>query len=194
MPSLSALVWASIPLALVAVVYQVGVPQFVIDNLIPGPVFLIVQIIKNIFTTTHCYVSVQTLSSDLPRAECFSVSNGKFTRVFLDELSFPITKDARTGHVIPGLWDGHGHLLQFGELMDSVNLFGVGSMEEVQRKLIQYKAGHEEAGTREQWLRGVGWDQANFEGNWPVAVSPASCIFAPSTTWSSHMPSVFAGL
>ncbi|KAF2656322.1 hypothetical protein K491DRAFT_597300 [Lophiostoma macrostomum CBS 122681] len=163
---MSSLFWLSIPLLLAAIVYQVGTPVLV-ANLISGNIFF--NIISNIFSTTHCYVSVSTLSSTLPNAECFSVSNGKFSRVFLDQTSFKITKEARTGHVIPGLWDGHGHLVQYGELLDSVNLFGAMSMDDVRRLLIDYKASHKQAGTPEQWLRGIGWDQANFEGRWPIA-------------------------
>jgi predicted amidohydrolase YtcJ len=166
MPSLATLFGASLPLLLAAVVYQVGIPDS-ITALVPN--LFVVNIIRNIFTTTYCYVSVQTLSSAIAGAECFSVSNGKFSRVFLDETSFDIVKESRVGHVIPGLWDGHGHLLQYGESLDSVDIFGSKSMEEVQERLVQYKAGHDQAGTNDQWLRGVGWDQANFGGKWPVA-------------------------
>lgn len=166
MPPLATLVGVSLPLLLAAVVYQVGIPDSVLA-LVPN--FLVFNIIRNIFTTTHCYVSVQTLSSGIDAAECFSVSDGKFSRVFLDETSFDVVKDARVGHVIPGLWDGHGHLLQYGEFLDSVDIFGSKSMKEVQERLVQYKAGHDQAGSNDQWLRGVGWDQASFDGKWPVA-------------------------
>lgn len=168
--NISRLFWVSIPLVLVAVIYQAGVNVLdVVTNLFPN--FVVFKLIRQIFTTTHCYVSIKTLSSTLPHAECFSVFNGKFAKVFLDETSFNAVKEARTGYVIPGLWDGHGHLLQYGELLSSVNLFGAESMDEVQQRLVQYKAGHSEAGTAEYWLRGVGWDQANFKGKWPVSVS-----------------------
>jgi hypothetical protein len=169
--SVSNLFWSSLPLILAAIVYQTG-PQnvfnFAVDQFVPK---IITKILTNLFTTTYCYVSVKTLSSSLPQAECFSVSNGKFSRVFLDDTSYDVIKQARTGHVIPGLWDGHGHLLHYGELMNSANLFGSESMDEVKSRLVEYKAGHEDAGTAEQWLRGVGWDQAKFRGKWPVAVS-----------------------
>jgi predicted amidohydrolase YtcJ len=106
------------------------------------------------------------------------VSNGKFSRVFLDKTSFDVTKEARAGHVIPGLWDGHGHLVQYGELLDSVNLFGTTSMDDVKSRLLDYKASHGEAGTSDQWLRGIGWDQANFGGKWPIAVRRSRSLFA----------------
>ena len=31
--------------------------------------------------------------------------------------------------VIPGLWDGHAHLLQLGEVLEGVKLYGMGSVE-----------------------------------------------------------------
>lgn len=165
MPGFGSLLWLSALAGLVALIYQNPEPllrQF--TNTIPYKIFL------NIFETTHCYVTVRTNQLELPHAECFSVRDGKFKRVFLDETSFEPIKDARRGHVLPGLWDGHGHLMQLGELLDSVDLFGASSMDEAKQRLVQYKAQRTEAGTREQWLRGVGWDQANFGGKWPVAV------------------------
>ena len=72
--------------------------------------------------------------------------------------------------MIPGLWDGHGHLLQYGEGIASADLFGASSLHEVRQRLVSYISNHAEAGTRSQWLRGMGWDQANFEGKWPTSV------------------------
>jgi hypothetical protein len=178
--STSSLISISVVVGIGALLYSETITY---SDLIPGFITntLVWKIIQNIFSDTYCYRSVTTLSSGLPHAECFSVSNGKFSRVFLDDTSYPITKDARTGYVIPGLWDGHGHLLQYGELMNSVNLFGANSMDEVHKRLIAYKAVNPEAGTSDQWLRGVGWDQANFGGKWPTAVGLAllfSCLLS----------------
>jgi hypothetical protein len=60
--------------------------------------------------------------------------------------------------------------VQYGELLDSANLFGAASMAEVQQRLVQYRADRPEAGTQKQWLRGIGWDQAHFGGSWPLSV------------------------
>lgn len=162
-PSLGTLVWSSAVVVLAAVLYQIGLPDTFVTK-------VIVQVIRGFTQDTRCYISVKTFSARLPHAECFTVSKGRFTRVFLDETSYDVVKAARKGHVIPGLWDGHGHLMQYGELLDSVNLFGARDMEEVRKRLVEYKGSREESGSKEQWLRGVGWDQANFEGEWPVAV------------------------
>jgi hypothetical protein len=171
-PSISGLFWASIPLIIVAIVYQIGIPTDLVTKLVPD--LFIIKIIRNVLSssTTRCYASVKTLSDDLPTAECFTVSkDGRFSRVFLDDTSFELTKQARTGYVYPGLWDGHGHLSQYGELLHSIDLFGAETMDEVHKRVLGYKASHEEAGSSDFWLRGVGWDQANFGGKWPVAVS-----------------------
>ena len=88
----------------------------------------------------------------------------------MDELTANAVKEARVGYVYPGLWDGHGHLIQFGESLDSVSLFGADSMAEIKRRLVEYKAVRSEEGTSKQWLRGVGWDQAHFDGKWPTSV------------------------
>jgi predicted amidohydrolase YtcJ len=163
MPSLSALFWTSLPIVLAALIYQLGLPAFISQN----------EVLKNLpslFLPMHCYKSVSTLSSQLAYAECFTVYNGKFSSVFVDELTDDATKEARIGYAYPGLWDGHGHLIQLGEFLDSVDLFGASSMDEIKRRLVEYQAGRSEKGTSEQWLRGVGWDQAHFEGKWPTSV------------------------
>jgi hypothetical protein len=146
MPSASSLFLASLPIFLAALLYQTGLPAS-LAKYVP---FLV---LPNLFLDTHCYTSIKTLSSKLPKAECFTVADGKFTSVFVDRSSQDVAKQAHAGYVYPGLWDGHGHLIQFGESLDSVSLFGAESMDEVQKRLV-----------------GVGWDQAHFEGKWPTTV------------------------
>lgn len=173
MPNVSSLFWVAYPLLFFAFIYQVGLPDFIVLPISESKAF---NTFWKVVATTHCYSSVTTLASELPHAQCFSVSNGKFSRVFRDPVSEDLQglERPRTGHVIPGLWDGHGHLLQYGESLDSVNIFGSSSMKEVQQRLLDYKTKRPETGTRQQWLRGVGWDQANFDGQWPVSVCISS--------------------
>jgi predicted amidohydrolase YtcJ len=148
---------------LAALVYQLGLPAFISGH-------ELYKSIPNLFLPLQCYKSVRTLSSQLSHADCFTVYNGKFSSVFVDDLTADAVKETRVGYVYPGLWDGHGHLIQFGESLDSVSLFGADSMDEIKRRLVEYKAGRSEKGTSEQWLRGVGWDQAHFDGKWPTSV------------------------
>jgi hypothetical protein len=163
MPTLSAFFSVTLPVILAALIYQLGLPAFISEHL-PS------TLLPNLFVPTHCYKSVRTLSSRLPHAECFTINDGKFSSVFVDESALDAVKEARTGYVYPGFWDGHGHLIQFGESLDSVSLFGAESMEEIKSRLVDYRTARPEKGTSAQWLRGVGWDQAHFAGRWPTAV------------------------
>lgn len=139
--------------------------------------------------TTHCYQSVRTLDDKLPLAQCFRVQGGRFSDVYTPEESFSLFASARSaknisdhsnlpsevifhdqGHVLPGLWDGHGHLLQYGEFLHGVNLFGVRSTSEIRDRIAAYVARRPDVGGRKNWIRGVGWDQNEFEnGRMPTA-------------------------
>jgi hypothetical protein len=124
-----------------------------------------------LWAETRCYQSVRTLSSQTPVANCFTVSrSGTFSRVFQADAGSDSFKNAHAGHVIPGLWDGHGHLLQYGEFLGSVDLFGSESFDEVLSRTGAYLDKNPAAGTRDEWLRGVGWDQMAL-GRMPCAVS-----------------------
>jgi hypothetical protein len=172
MPSVSTLFLISLPTLLLALFWQIGIPDYeTIERAITeDPLFK--SIFYQFIVEKHCYASIQTLSSRIEKADCFKVSDGRFRDVYLDETDegLKALERPRIGHVIPGLWDGHGHLIQYGESLDSVNIFGSESMKVVQQRLVEYKTKHPEIGSSKQWLRGVGWDQANFEGRWPVSV------------------------
>ena len=181
MPAHTILFWVTLPVLLGVILYQID-----LHTLVPASIFHYAgfKIFRSFFEETHCYASVTTLSSGLANAECFSVSGGRFSRVFKNDLikqdsSLNAVK-ARAGYVYPGLWDGHGHLVQYGELLNSVNLFGAESMAEVQDRLVQYKADHPEEGTNQHWIRGVGWDQAKFNGLWPTTVSFCQFLRVPN--------------
>lgn len=69
---------------------------------------------------------------------------------------------------MPGLWDGHGHLLQYGEFLHSADLFGCTEYTCVLDRIASYLDANPDAGTPKNWLRGVGWDQ-NILGSMPTA-------------------------
>ncbi|KAL9108168.1 MAG: hypothetical protein Q9227_007022 [Pyrenula ochraceoflavens] len=123
---------------------------------------------------TYCYDSVKTLTDPPSEANCFTVSeSGVFSSIFsLDSKAAKPYKQA--GHVLPGLWDGHGHLLPYGESLDSVNLFGSQSLDDARKRIHNYVLKHEDRGTRNDWIRGIGWDQAAFEGIMPTAADLAT--------------------
>lgn len=121
----------------------------------------------------YCYKRVRTQDKTRPRADCFTVKDGKFGRVWTEDerpRELPDT-DTTDGYVVPGLWDGHGHLLQYGQFLHSVDLFGSKSLDDVRDRIKAYREANPKAGKKRHWIRGVGWDQAAF-GRMPTAVSP----------------------
>jgi len=119
----------------------------------------------------HCYAGVLTLDphnvGSGKSANCFEVSSGGvFSRVF----SSLDNKRVDNGYVVPGLWDGHGHLLQYGEYLDGVDLFGANSLADSRDRVVNYAKKNPETGTRSEWIRGVGWDQSAYGGKMPTAV------------------------
>ncbi|PBP28539.1 amidohydrolase 3, partial [Diplocarpon rosae] len=118
--------------------------------------------------------SITTLNAEVPRARCFRVRDGVFVQVLenVPELSGEGEEKARLdGWVIPGIIESHGHILAYGEMLESVELYGARSMEEVRRRIGGFLEAHEGEGygTRQKWVRGIGWDQAFFGGIMPTA-------------------------
>src|ERR1700742_4532024 len=90
---------------------------------------------------TYCYASVKTLSPQHEKVNCFSVSSsGKFTRVFLEPKADSLETDVirSPGNVIPGLWDGHGHVLGLGESIHEVALYNSKSLSETLERVHEY--------------------------------------------------------
>ncbi|KAM5352365.1 hypothetical protein ACJ41O_005088 [Fusarium nematophilum] len=127
----------------------------------------------------YCYTGVRTHDTEQPTAKCFSVADGVFTAVWTkggdgendDDEEPQGQAEAIDGYVIPGLWDGHGHLLQYGEFLHSVDLFGAETLDEVRTRIKTYLAANPGAGSKDNWVRGVGWDQTFF-GRMPTAQDP----------------------
>ncbi|KAH6899966.1 amidohydrolase family-domain-containing protein [Thelonectria olida] len=117
---------------------------------------------------TYCYNSVRTHDPEQPAAQCFSVADGEFTAVWSEVGHDAANAQSLDGHVIPGLWDGHGHLLQYGEFLHSVDLFGSQTLEDVRSRMRTYMASNPGTGSKDNWVRGVGWDQTFF-GRMPTA-------------------------
>ncbi|GAW17056.1 hypothetical protein ANO14919_065060 [Xylariales sp. No.14919] len=113
-----------------------------------------------LFAETRCYQGVRTNAAADADVNCFSISStGVFTKVFSASSDSEFAKNAHPGYAMPGLWDGHGHLLQYGEFLNSVDLFGSATMDEIRGRVSKYVDEHPGVGTEQEWIRGVGWDQ-----------------------------------
>lgn len=81
--------------------------------------------------TTHCYARIRTKDGDRQPA-CISVSGGIITRLYnreSEESEGASLRSQHKGYAYPGLWDGHGHVLGYGEMLHSVKLYGAESIE-----------------------------------------------------------------
>lgn len=115
---------------------------------------------------------ISTLDTSIPDAKCFRVQDGLFTEVLEQPLGDEATAVKLDGYVLPGIIESHGHLLQYGEMLESVPLYGAESIGEVKTRINAFLAKHtgEGYGTRGKWVRGIGWDQKYFGGVMPTAV------------------------
>lgn len=86
-------------------------------------------------TTTYCYPYVYTLNDTVPNTRCFAVNEetGRFVALtnntndgdFGKVVDWDGSKHGQEDVVvIPGLWDGHAHIIEFGEMLEGVQLYG----------------------------------------------------------------------
>ncbi|KIN07713.1 hypothetical protein OIDMADRAFT_99766 [Oidiodendron maius Zn] len=115
---------------------------------------------------------ISTLNPAVSHAKCFRFQQGLFTDVLENH---PTSNENEilllNGYVLPGIIESHGHILQYGEMLESVSLFGTRSIDDVRTRIKDFLKTHkgEGYGTREKWIRGVGWDQTHFGGVMPTA-------------------------
>lgn len=110
---------------------------------------------------------IWTLDPGQPRASAVAISDGVIVAVGDDASigalagSSTVSLDAGGGTVTPGLVDAHAHLLGLGESLDTVDLRGATSIEEVVERL-------QDGAPAEGWVIGRGWDQ----NLWSAAAMP----------------------
>ncbi len=68
------------------------------------------------------------------------------------------------GVAVPGLQDAHGHWESYGAALETVDLRGARSFDEVIERVVASAAGH----PRGTWIQGRGWDQ----NLWPESTFP----------------------
>jgi predicted amidohydrolase YtcJ len=66
--------------------------------------------------------------------------------------------DLRGKTVLPGFVDSHVHLDQLGMDLNMLDFHGVGSIEELKQRLLEYSKRAETL-----WIMGFGWDQELFK-------------------------------
>ncbi len=113
------------------------------------------QIADLAVTNAHIY----TVDPKRPSATGIAVTGSRILAVSDDISEFigPKTRqiDAHGAALIPGLIDSHGHMLSLGQTLNSLDLRGMQSEEEIARKV------REAARSRKpgEWIIGHAWDQ-----------------------------------
>ncbi len=103
--------------------------------------------------------SFQTLDSTLPLAEAVAINDGRIvgvgTRAGVEShFNGKVTIDLHGAYVLPGLIDGHAHMLDLGMSLQTIDLSGTRSPQEV-AKLVEEATARTRPGG---WIRGRGWD------------------------------------
>ncbi|MEO6211216.1 MAG: amidohydrolase family protein [Gemmatimonadaceae bacterium] len=113
---------------------------------------------------------IYTVDVTRPIVEAFAVRGGRFVLVGtardVMKLKGPKTEllDLHGATAYPGFIDAHAHLLGLGIALQSVDLVGVTSYEEIVARVVA-RAKTAKAG---EWIYGEGWDQ----NRWPVKEFP----------------------
>jgi predicted amidohydrolase YtcJ len=84
------------------------------------------------------------------------------------------TLDLQGGFAVPGLQDAHGHLEGLGKALETVDLRGAGSYDELIER-VAAQAQRQPPGT---WIEGRGWDQNLWPGK----------LFPEHAELSAHVP------
>src|SRR5438045_9082099 len=72
--------------------------------------------------------------------------------------------DAHGGAVVPGFEDVHAHMLSGGLEMETVNLQGAQTLQEIQSRIRTYADAHRDL----PWIRGRGWGYGPFPDGTPA--------------------------
>ena len=112
--------------------------------------------------------TVYTVDSSFSNAEAIAVDNGKIVEVGKTadlQKKYEATKniDANGKFLYPGLIDAHAHFLGYGVGLNTADLGGTNSWDEVVEKVKLFAADNKEG-----WIQGRGWDQNDWnEKNFP---------------------------
>lgn len=102
---------------------------------------------------------IQTMDPSYPRAQALAVNGGRIVGVGTEEgvTSHFVGKTMLNLHgayVLPGLIDGHAHMLALGMSLQTVNLSGTRSPKQV-AELVEEATAKTRLGG---WIRGIGWN------------------------------------
>ncbi|WP_276501673.1 amidohydrolase [Terrimonas pollutisoli] len=119
--------------------------------------------------------TIYTVDSSFSTAEALAIKDGKiYAAGKLTDLEKKYNAkekvDAEGKFIYPGFIDAHAHFVGYGMSLQTVNLVGTNSWEEILEKLRSFAAENLSAGQagKKGWLTGRGWDQ----NDWPIKEFP----------------------
>ena len=115
--------------------------------------------------------TVYTIDSAFTTTEAIAVKDGKIVATgsnadLLKNYEAKETIDAEGKFIYPGFIDAHAHFVGYGRGLQTVNLVGTESWDDVLHHLSDAGKGTDTSG----WLIGRGWDQ----NDWPVKEFPSN--------------------
>jgi predicted amidohydrolase YtcJ len=107
--------------------------------------------------------TIYTVDSAFSTAQAMAITNGKITATgtdasILGAFMAKETIDAQGKFIYPGFIDAHTHFYRYGLGLQTANLTGTKSWEEILKQLKQFAATHKDG-----WLIGRGWDQNQWD-------------------------------
>lgn len=107
--------------------------------------------------------TIYTVDSAFSTAEAMLIKDGKIlatgdTASLLKEFEVKEKMDAGGKFIYPGFIDAHAHFVGYGNALQTVNLVGTQSWEEVLERTQKFAAENTDG-----WVTGRGWDQNDWE-------------------------------
>jgi len=133
-----------------------------------------------------------------PGLSAVAVDGQRITFVGAGSLQADRVIDAAGASILPAFNDAHVHFLMGSRSLSELDLHGVATQGEIERRIVEYARGH--AG---QWLVGRGWFYSAFPGGMPtvglldnlVADRPAYIeSFDAHTGWANSRALAIAGI
>ncbi len=108
--------------------------------------------------------TVYTVDKDFSTQEAFAVKDGKFIEVgktedILKKYEAKEQKDLKGKFVYPGFYDAHCHFVGYGLGLQTADLTGTKSFQEILERLKEFEKNNPD----KQWITGRGWDQNDWE-------------------------------
>lgn len=100
-------------------------------------------------------------------------TDDKIDQVFFDSEPLPTDSNIQKingsgATLLPGLIDAHGHILNYGKALQTVDLVNSPSEQEAVNRVIDYQKKHK----GQRWIQGRGWNQVQWPSNsFPTAAS-----------------------